>query len=216
RGVRGGPWHGDDPDASGGAGQRGNVTRPGLFSVSALLLLSSCATETAVRKPPAPAPSTTTPTSTASPAPPPARPPSPSPSGVLRPEVSAAEEQRLVESTRQSIGDVTKAMSELEKRSLKAPQQESLRTAKEFLVQAREALDQRDYQRAANLASKARALTDDLASATKYLVRGSFFTFTAGSGRPAWPRRVGFSASWRTTRPSRRQARRLLQPAQEP
>src|SRR5262249_38524403 len=216
-----GRWHGDDPDASGCAAQRGDVTQSLLLFASALLLLASCTTETAVRKPSAPAssptaPATTAPATTTTPTPPPAKPPATSPSGALRPEVSAAEEQRLVESTRQSIGDVTKAMSELEKRSLKAPQQESLRTAKEFLVQAREALDQRDYQRAANLASKARALTDDLASATKYLVRGSFFTFTAGSGRPAWPRRVGFSASWRTTRPSRRQARRLLQPAQEP
>ena len=143
------------------------MTRPLLRSASALLLLTSCATETAVQKPPAPPSSTTAPATTASPTPPPARPPATSPSGALRPEVSAAEEQRLVESTRQSIGDVTKALSELEGRSLKAPQRESVRTAKEFLDQARQALDQRDYQRAANLASKARALTDDLASATK-------------------------------------------------
>jgi len=81
--------------------------------------------------------------------------------------VSAADEQRLLESTRQSIGDVTKTVSELEKRPLKPPQQESVQSAKEFLDQARTALDQRDYQRAANLASKARALTDDLAGATK-------------------------------------------------
>ena len=45
--------------------------------------------------------------------------------------------------------------------------QEALRTAKNFLDQARSALDQRDYQRAANLATKARALTDDVAGATK-------------------------------------------------
>ncbi|MGH7345988.1 MAG: hypothetical protein ACREK4_13830, partial [Candidatus Rokuibacteriota bacterium] len=83
------------------------------------------------------------------------------------PEVPAAEEQRLLESTRQSIGDVTRAVGELEGRPMKPPQQEALRTAKNFLDQARSALDQRDYQRAANLASKARALTDDLAGATK-------------------------------------------------
>ena len=144
------------------------MTRPLLFSASALLLLSSCATETAVRKPAVP--TTTTPATTATPTPPPAtapRPPATSPSGALRPEVPAAEEQRLLESTRQSIGDVSKAVSELEGRSLKPPQQESLRTAKDFLDQARTALDQRDYQRAANLASKARALTDDLTGATR-------------------------------------------------
>ena len=88
------------------------------------------------------------------------------PAGPLRPE-AAAEEQRLLESTRQSIGDVTRAVDELERRSMKPPQQEALRTAKSFIDQARSALDQRDYQRAANLASKARALTDDLATATR-------------------------------------------------
>jgi DNA-binding MurR/RpiR family transcriptional regulator len=81
--------------------------------------------------------------------------------------VPAAEEQRLLDSTRQSIGDVTKVVAELEARPLKPPQQETLKTAKNFLDQARSALDQRDYQRAANLASKARALTDDLAGAAK-------------------------------------------------
>jgi hypothetical protein len=104
--------------------------------------------------------------------PPPAAPAPPksgstAPAGALRPEVSAAEEQRLLESTRQSIGDVTRIVGGLEGRSMKPPQQEALRTAKNFLDQARTALDQRDYQRAANLASKARALTDDIANATK-------------------------------------------------
>jgi hypothetical protein len=80
----------------------------------------------------------------------------------LRPEVSAAEEQRLLETTRQSIGDVERALVELEGRSMKPPQQEALRMARSFLDQARSALDQRDYPRAANLASKARALTNDM------------------------------------------------------
>jgi hypothetical protein len=140
------------------------VSRRILRSASALLLLSGCASETVVTKPAAPA--------TTSPTPPPAPAPAPkssttSPSGALRPEVPAAEEQRLLESVRQNIGDVTRAVGELEGRPLKPPQQEALKTAKNFLDQARSALDQRDYQRAANLASKARALTDDLAGATK-------------------------------------------------
>ena len=143
------------------------MTRHLLLCASAVLLLSSCATETAVRKPSAPAPTTTAPATTATPPATAPKSPATSPSGALRPELSAGEEQRLLESTRQSIGDVTKALSDLEGRSLKPPQQESLRTAKEFLDQARVALDQRDYQRAGNLVSKARALTDDLAGATK-------------------------------------------------
>jgi hypothetical protein len=142
-----------------------------LPTAAVLLLLSGCAeTDAIVRKPATP----TAPAApqTANPVPPPATPAppkggSPPPAGALRPEVSAAEEQRLLDSTRQSIGDVTRILSELEGRPMKPPQQESLRTAKSFVDQARSALEQRDYQRAANLASKARALTDDIANATK-------------------------------------------------
>lgn len=135
-----------------------------LLPVSALLVLSGCGgTEAVVKKPTAPA----VPTTTTSPAPaPPAsaalKSNAAAPAAPLRPEVSAAEEQRLLESTRQNIGDVERVLVELEGRSLKPPQQEALRTAKNFLDQARSALDQRDYQRAANLASKARALTNDM------------------------------------------------------
>lgn len=140
------------------------MTRPILLPVLALLVLSGCGgTEAVVKRPTAPP----VPSGPASP------PPSPTaaaalksnasvPAGPLRPEVSAAEEQRLLETTRQSIGDVERALVELEGRSMKPPQQEALRTAKSFLDQARSALDQRDYQRAANLASKARALTNDM------------------------------------------------------
>jgi hypothetical protein len=143
------------------------VTRRVLLPASALLLLSGCAGTEAIVKKPAAAPTTT-----ASPSPPPAAsiPPrsgAPSPLEPLRPAVSAEQEQRLLESTKQNIGDVARILGELEGRQMKPPQQEALRTAKNFLDQARSALDQRDYQRAANLATKARALTDDVAGATK-------------------------------------------------
>jgi hypothetical protein len=156
------------------------VTSRALLPVGAMLLLSACAgTDAVARKPTAtpvpaaPAAAAPAPAApTASPAPPAAAATAPksgtaSPSGALRPEVSAEEEQRLAQSTKQSIGDVTRIVGELEGRTMKPPQQEALRTAKNFLDQARTALDQRDYQRAANLAGKARALTDDVAGATK-------------------------------------------------
>ena len=131
---------------------------------SALLLLSGCAGNEAVVKKPAPATTVTpVPQSASTPAPK----ASPAPTETLRPEVPAAEEQRLLESTRQNITDVARTLGDLEGRPLKPPQQETLRTAKNFLDQARSALDQKDYQRAANLASKARALTDDLAGTAK-------------------------------------------------
>jgi hypothetical protein len=85
----------------------------------------------------------------------------------LRPELSPAEEQRLAEGARQDIGDTARVIAELEARPLKPPQKEALQNAKNFLDQAQTALGQRDYPRAANLASKARALTDDLAATSK-------------------------------------------------
>jgi hypothetical protein len=85
----------------------------------------------------------------------------------LRPELSPAEEQRLADVARQDIGDTARRITELEGRPLKPPQKEALLNAKSFLDQAQAALGQRDYPRAANLASKARALTDDLAATSK-------------------------------------------------
>jgi hypothetical protein len=85
----------------------------------------------------------------------------------LRPELSPGEEQRLAEGARQDIGDTARRIAELEARPLKPPQKEALQNAKNFLDQAQTALGQRDYPRAANLASKARALTDDLAATSK-------------------------------------------------
>jgi hypothetical protein len=144
------------------------VTKRILLSASALLFLSGCAGNEAVVKKPAPAAPTTAASPTPTPTAPAAtRPGSTSSAGPLRPEVPPAEEQRLLDSTQQNIVDVARTLGEIEGRALKPPQQESLRTAKNFLDQARSALDQKDYQRAANLAGKARALTDDLAAATK-------------------------------------------------
>jgi len=144
------------------------VTKRLLLPAAALLFLCGCAGNEAVVKKPAPAAPTTAASPTPTPTAPAAtRPGSTSPAGPLRPEVPPAEEQRLLDSTQQNIVDVARTLGELEGRALKPPQQESLRTAKNFLDQARSALDQKDYQRASNLAGKARALTDDLAAATK-------------------------------------------------
>jgi hypothetical protein len=141
-----------------------------ILAAAALLLCCGCALTEPAKKPAAPS----APPGAAGPTPPPATSVStprqgatPPPATPLRPEVSADEEHRLAESTKQSIGDVARVVAELEGRQMKPPQHEALRTAKNFLDQARSALDQRDYQRAANLASKARTLTDDVAGTTK-------------------------------------------------
>ena len=143
------------------------MTRRALLAV-ALMALYGCGagTEATFKRSPA-APGTATPPPEPS-APTPPRPAGTSPQQPpLRPELSPEEEQRLAEGARQNIGDVERLVAELEGRPLKPPQREALQTAKSFLEQARTALGQRDYPRAANLASKARALTDDLAAASK-------------------------------------------------
>ncbi len=126
----------------------------GVLLVLVLVLLSGCAQIEAVFKPPAP---------------PPERPaPSPSPPAPpLRPQLSPEEEQRLMEDARRKIGEVDRLLRELEGRQMKPQQKEMLLTAKDFVDQARSALGVRDYQRAVNLASKAQALSDDLAALTK-------------------------------------------------
>ena len=128
------------------------MTRRALLAV-ALMALYGCGagTEATIKRSPAT----------------PGRPAGASPQPPLRPELSPEEEQRLAEGARKNIGDVERLVAELEGRPLKPPQREALQTAKSFLEQARTALGQRDYPRAANLASKARALTDDLAATSK-------------------------------------------------
>jgi hypothetical protein len=150
------------------------VTRRILATVTALLL-SGCGAQLDTLFKKSSPPPVAVPPPPAPPPPPgvPASPPSPAgttphqPPGPLRPELSAEEEQRLAAGARQNIGDVERLLSEVEGRQLKPPQQEAFLTAKNFLDQARAALGQRDYQRAANLASKARALTEDIAGKTK-------------------------------------------------
>jgi hypothetical protein len=134
------------------------MTRPALV---ALLLAAGCGAQTdAIVKRPPEHPTATMPRA-------PQPPPPPAPAPPLRQELPPEEEQRLADGARQNIGDVARVIAELEGRSLKPPQKEALENAKTFLDQARTALGQRDYPRAANLASKARALTDDLAATSK-------------------------------------------------
>ena len=120
-----------------------------------LILLSGCAQIEAIFKRPAPPPERPAPAATSP------------PSLPLRPQLSAEEEQRLAEDARRKIGEVDRLVRELEGRQMKPQQTEMFVTAKDFLDQARSALEARDYQRAVNLASKARALSDDLAALTK-------------------------------------------------
>lgn len=119
--------------------------RGSLLLAVVFLALSGCAQLEAIFKRP---PASTSPASSTSP--------------PLRPQLPAAEEQRLMEDARRKIGDVERLLRELEGRQMRPQQQEVFLTAKNFLEEARTALGARDYQRAVNLAGKAQALGDDL------------------------------------------------------
>ena len=137
---------------------------PRSFLTARLIALSGCSAvdpEVVLKRPadPSPAAPRTTPAQQ--------RAPGGSTQPPLRPELSPAEEQRLADGARHDIGDTARRITELEGRPLKPPQKEALMNAKSFLDQAQLALGQRDYPRAANLASKARALTDDIAATSR-------------------------------------------------
>jgi hypothetical protein len=136
--------------------------RSRIFLTAMLIALYGCGgvePEVVLKRPADPSPTRATPAQQRAPGGP-TQPP-------LRPELSAAEEQRLAEGARQDIGNTARRITELETRPLKPAQREALLNAKSFLDQAQVALGQRDYPRAANLASKARALADDLAFTSK-------------------------------------------------
>jgi hypothetical protein len=83
------------------------------------------------------------------------------------PQMSVEEERRLTEEAQRKIGETDRLVQQLERRQMKPDEREMLQTVQNFLDQARRALAGGEYQRAANLAGKARALGDDLASMTK-------------------------------------------------
>ncbi len=134
-----------------------------LGALLAILLLgfSGCAGLQAIFKPPPPAPEGPPPTAPV----PAARPPAPPP--PLTPEMSRKAERHLLEEAQRKIRETDRLLQQLEGRQMKPDEREMFLTAQDFLEQARRALAAREYQRAANLASKAHALSDDLAAVTK-------------------------------------------------
>lgn len=128
-----------------------------------LAALAGCARLQAIVKPSEPERATPAPP----PSPPPARPVPPPPTPPLTPQMSAEEERRLVEDAQRKIGETDRLLRQLEGRQMKPQQRETFLTAQSFLDQARKALAGQEYQRAANLATKARALSDDLAKMTE-------------------------------------------------
>lgn len=105
---------------------------------------------------PAPAP-VPAPATTAAPA---AAPASPSP--PLTASLPPAEVRRLLDETNRRIEETERLLRQLDGRPLAPKDLEMLRLAQGLVEQARRALGGQEYERAANLAAKARTLADDL------------------------------------------------------
>lgn len=109
----------------------------------------------------------------ASPSPPPAPVPAPAttaapaaapvpPSPPLTASLPPAEVRRLLDETNRRIEETERLLRQLDGRPLAPKDLEMLRLAQGLVEQARRALGGQEYERAANLAAKARTLADDL------------------------------------------------------
>lgn len=167
---------------------------PGALLLLLLLALSGCAEVQAILSPPrrpaaaapapAPTPSPSSPAAAAAPkrpVPPTPAPPSPSPAPAPAPapsappappaaltlQMSGEEERRLREDAQRKLEETDRVLQQLGRRPLKPRERETLLLAQSFLDQARKALAAEEYERAVNLATKARTLTDDVAATVK-------------------------------------------------
>ncbi len=135
--------------------------RPGLALLAgAALALTGCTTLESIFTPSPPAPSAPTPPPTPTPAPPPRARPAPLP--PLKPQLSEAEERRLRDQATRQIADAERATGAVRTDALQAEAQETYASIQNFLRQARQALADRDYERAGTLARKAETLAKDL------------------------------------------------------
>jgi hypothetical protein len=72
------------------------------------------------------------------------------------------EVRKLQEDAQRRIEDAERLLRQLEGRSLASQELETLRLAQSLIAQARKALGGEEFERAANLAVKARTLAEDL------------------------------------------------------
>ena len=126
---------------------------PVLLAALVLALHACASTESVSRPSPEPSPASV----------PSSRPrPAPAPLPPLQPQLSEAEERRLRDAATHQIADAERAIRSVQSDALQPAQRETFGTIQSFLQQARQALTARDYDRAATLARKAEALSQDL------------------------------------------------------
>jgi len=115
------------------------------------------------RPAPSPAPPVPPPVAAPAPAPLPASPPA-AQSLPLTASLPPAEARRLHDEAQRGIEDTERLLRQLDGRPLAPKDLETLRLAQGLVEQARKALGGQEYERAANLAAKARTLADDLST----------------------------------------------------
>jgi len=120
-----------------------------------MMTLPGCAYLESIFKPEAP--SSEAPASVPA-SPPPAMRPLP----LLPPQLSEAEERRLRDETTRAIAEAERAAQAVRADRLQPAESETLASIQSFLRQARQALTDRDYERAGTLARKAGTLAKDL------------------------------------------------------
>ena len=109
-----------------------------------------------------PPPAAMTPAAPSAPAAPgPAAPPAPAPR-VLGQQVSSEDEKRIQGDAQRRIDRTERLVKQIDQRRLIGDQHQNLLTVQSFLVKAREALSEKDVQRALTLADKALLLAEEL------------------------------------------------------
>lgn len=80
----------------------------------------------------------------------------------LSPQISSDRERQLTQEVNDTIQGVERILLSIDRQKLRSDQWETYQTVHSFLAQAREALANKDFQQAINLAQKAHVLSDEL------------------------------------------------------
>ena len=107
------------------------------------------------------------PGSPVAPSPPAATPPAVPPPRILGQQVSSEDEKRIQGDAQRRIDRTERLVKQIDQRRLIGDQHQNLLTVQSFLVKAREALSEKDVQRALTLADKAFLLAEELAKVVR-------------------------------------------------
>lgn len=126
-----------------------------------LILATGCAQLQAIFKP-TPRPSAPVRPTRQAPPPTSTHPTRQEPPPRLSPQISSDRERQLTQEVNDTIQGVERILLSIDRQKLRSDQWETYQTVHSFLAQAREALANKDFQQAINLAQKAHVLSDEL------------------------------------------------------